>query len=63
MLSKLYNAVKKFHSEEDAPTMVEYGLMVALIAVVCIAGATLLGVSINGIFSGVAATVGAVPTN
>ena len=36
-MKKLIN----FFKDEEGATMVEYGLMVALIAVVCIAGATL----------------------
>jgi pilus assembly protein Flp/PilA len=42
---------------EEGATMVEYGLMVALIAVVCIAAVTLLGTSIQGIFTSAAAAV------
>ena len=33
-MAKLITAVKKFVKSEDAPTMVEYGLLVALIAIV-----------------------------
>ena len=52
------NSLKRFVKEEDAPTMVEYGLMVALIAVVCIAAVTLLGTNISAKFDTVAASVG-----
>ena len=38
-MSKLVKGFNRFVREEDAPTMVEYGLMVALIAVACIAAA------------------------
>ena len=42
---KLYAAVKNlFTRKEEGATMVEYGLMVALIAVVCIGTVTALGV-------------------
>jgi len=34
--------------------MVEYGLMVALIAVVAMVGAGLLGTNVNGVFNDVA---------
>jgi pilus assembly protein Flp/PilA len=37
--------------------MVEYGLMVALIAVVCLLAVTALGVNINGVFTQIAAAV------
>jgi pilus assembly protein Flp/PilA len=39
--------VKNFVREEEGATMVEYGLMVALIAVVCIATVTMIGTSLN----------------
>jgi pilus assembly protein Flp/PilA len=48
--------------EEDGATMVEYGLMVALIAVVCIAAVTTLGTNLNTKFSSVATSVGAAGT-
>lgn len=60
---KLYCAAKNFFSrKEEGATMVEYGLMVALIAVVCIIAVTALGTSISGLFDGVATTIGAVST-
>ena len=53
----LVKTVGRFVREEDAPTAVEYGLMVALIAVVVIAGATALGTSTLGVFNAVAAAI------
>ena len=44
----------KLHRDEEGATMVEYGLIVALIAVVCIAAVTLIGTRLNGTFQGVA---------
>jgi len=49
-MAKFVSWVKKFVREEEGPTMVEYGLMVALVAIVAIAGATVLGVEVNAIF-------------
>jgi pilus assembly protein Flp/PilA len=49
-------------SREDGQALVEYGLILALIALVCIAGLTALGVSVNGLLQSVADTIGAVPT-
>jgi len=49
--------VKKFVKGEEGATMVEYGLMVALIAVVCIVSVTLIGTNLNGLFNKVAGTV------
>ena len=56
-MQKFANAVKKFVNEEDAPTMVEYGLMVALIAVVCIAAVTLLGTNVRAVFNSIAGSI------
>jgi pilus assembly protein Flp/PilA len=50
-MAKLVNSVRKFIREEDAPTMVEYGLMVALIAVVVAVAAAVLGTGISTLFN------------
>jgi pilus assembly protein Flp/PilA len=42
---------------DDGATMVEYALMVALIAVVCIAAVTLIGTSARTKFSSVGTTL------
>ena len=54
---KLSLSVRKFFALEEGATMVEYGLMVALIAVVCLTAVSLLGTSIKGIFEQIAAAV------
>jgi pilus assembly protein Flp/PilA len=51
------NWLKSFWQDEDAPTAVEYALMVTLIAVAIIAGATLLGTATNNRFQNVANNV------
>jgi len=43
--------------DEEGATMVEYGLLVALIALVAIVGVTLLGGNLNSLFSTVAGSV------
>ena len=54
---------KKFAREEEGATMVEYGLMVALIAVVLITIVTTLGQSLETMFGTVNTGVGgAAPT-
>lgn len=53
MLSKLTSLVR---SEEGA-TAVEYGLMVALIAVVIIGAVTLLGGNLNTMFNTIAGSI------
>ena len=56
-MQKFVTAMKKFFNEEDGPTAVEYGVMVALIAAVVIAAATLLGTSTSQIFNTVAGKI------
>jgi pilus assembly protein Flp/PilA len=43
--------IKRFVREEEGATMVEYGLMVALIAVVCIVAVTYLGTQVGQTFT------------
>ena len=56
MFSKLI--AKRIRTDEGA-TAVEYGLMVALIAVVIIAAVTLLGTNLAARFQAVATAIGA----
>jgi pilus assembly protein Flp/PilA len=51
------NLLKKFVRGEEGATMVEYGLMVALIAVVCVAAVTLVGTSLQGMFTSIAGSL------
>lgn len=41
----------KLHRDEEGATMVEYGLIVALIAVVCIVAVTLIGTNLSSTFT------------
>ena len=52
-LVKLQNRI----ANERGATAVEYGLMVALIAIVIIAAVTLLGESISSLFNGAATQI------
>ena len=49
--------IKNFFKDEEGATAVEYGLMVALIAAVIVAGVTLLGNSTNDRFTAVGNTI------
>jgi pilus assembly protein Flp/PilA len=49
---------RHFIKNEEAATMVEYGLMVALIAVVAIAAVTALGTNVSDKFQQVADAIG-----
>jgi pilus assembly protein Flp/PilA len=56
-MGKLYNAATKFVREEEGASLAEYGLLLALIAIVCMAGMTILGTNINGLFNNVSSTI------
>lgn len=56
-MTKFVASAKKFIKSEDAPTMVEYGLLVALIAVVAAVGAKTLGTNTSSLFTSVAGSV------
>jgi pilus assembly protein Flp/PilA len=47
----MLNVLKRFVREEEGATMVEYGLMVALIAVVCILVVAALGKELGNTFN------------
>ena len=49
--------IVKFTHNDKGATAVEYGLMVALIAIAIIASVTLVGVNLNALFAGVAAAI------
>jgi pilus assembly protein Flp/PilA len=54
---KLLTAARKFVRDEEGASLAEYGLLLALIAVVCIAGMTLLGGQINTMFNTLASSI------
>ena len=57
-MPQFVNLVKKFvGKEEEGATMVEYGIMVSLIAVVVMAAVGPLGIAIRTMFNNVAAAV------
>ncbi len=58
-MTRFINYVRNFNNQEDGATMVEYGLMVALIAVVCLVAVTALGVNVSGVFNQIATSVAA----
>jgi pilus assembly protein Flp/PilA len=53
MLSLYTNLMVRLRTEEKGATAVEYGIMVALIAVVIIAAVTLLGGTLDDLFTDV----------
>lgn len=57
MLSRLIKLQVRLRYPERGATAVEYGLMVALIAVVIIVAVTLLGKNVSGLFTRTANSV------
>ena len=56
-MAKFITAAKQFVKGEEGATMVEYGLMIALIAAVCIGVVTTLGGNLSTKFNNVAGSV------
>jgi pilus assembly protein Flp/PilA len=54
---KLYTRFQAWRASDEGATAVEYGLMVALIAVVIIAAVTLIGTQLNLNFQNVADSI------
>jgi pilus assembly protein Flp/PilA len=56
-MTKFFVAARSFVKGEEGATMVEYGLMLGLIAVICVAAVTTIGTNASTIFSGIAASI------
>ncbi len=50
----MYNLVKRFRRDQEGAALAEYGLLIALIAVVCVVAITALGSQVNIAFSTIA---------
>ncbi|MGU7772858.1 Flp family type IVb pilin [Burkholderia sp. MR1-5-21] len=57
-MSKIVQQAQKFLRDEQGVTAIEYGLLASLVAVALIAGATLLGSSLNTLFSSIGTKLG-----
>jgi pilus assembly protein Flp/PilA len=53
--------INRFRRDEDGPAMVEYGLLVGLIALVVALGALVLGQDISTLFSEVGSYLSKIP--
>ena len=53
--------LERFIKDESGAAMVEYGLLVGLIAVVCIVAVTQLGSNVNDIFCAINTAIANVP--
>ena len=49
--------IKRFHKDEEGAALVEYGMLVGLIAVFCIGAVTTLGTDISELLGRVAAAL------
>ncbi len=56
-MTKLMIAAKKFVVAEEGATLAEYGLLLALIAVVCITAIAATGTKISDMFTAVASAI------
>jgi pilus assembly protein Flp/PilA len=54
MLKSFVARIKQFVRREEGAALAEYGLLLALIAVVCILAITVLGQEISSVFSNIA---------
>ncbi len=53
----MFNNLITMLRDEEGATMVEYGLLVALVAMVALVGVTLLGNNLKALFNTVAGTI------
>jgi pilus assembly protein Flp/PilA len=51
------NLVNRFVKNEEGAALVEYGMLVGLIAVLCVAAVTTLGTTIQGYFTAINAAL------
>jgi len=49
--------IRNFFKDECGATMVEYGLMVALIAMVCVVAVALIGTNLSTLFTNIAGSL------
>jgi pilus assembly protein Flp/PilA len=54
---RMIQMIRRFHRDKEGAALAEYGLLIALIAVVCIAAITAVGVNVQAVFNSVAAAI------
>ncbi len=50
-------SIRSFVRNDDGAALAEYGLLVALIAVVCVAAVTVVGTAVSGKLNGIATEI------
>ena len=58
--SRMRKILNRFRQNEEGAALVEYGMLVGLIAVICVAAVTLLGTDVSSAFSAIAAQLSAI---
>ena len=53
----MFNTLTSMFRDDEGATMVEYGLMIALIAIVCIVAVTKIGTNLSTLFNTVGTSV------
>ena len=53
----MFDLIRIFRDREEGQALVEYALILALVAVVAVGALTLLGTSISGMLSGIAGSL------
>jgi pilus assembly protein Flp/PilA len=54
------NLILRFRRDDEGAALVEYGMLVGLIAVICVAAVTLLGQEVSTAFSVIASALGTI---
>lgn len=54
---RLKNSFTRFITDQAGVTVIEYGLIAALISVVCIVGMTFVGAGLQGVYNAVSAAI------
>jgi pilus assembly protein Flp/PilA len=54
---RMRKLINRFRRDEEGAALVEYGMLVGLIAVICIAAVTLLGQEVSTAFSNIASAL------
>ena len=57
LVTMVQSRIATRNQDDEGATMVEYGLMVALIAVICLTAVALIGTKLNTAFTAIAAAI------